>query len=184
ATRAGTSDALASAAFRRGTLLRALSPQLRMKRAPACCDAAQPALTPAVLEGEQSALPAAIPAALQPFYTHCAACHDMPSASPPGFLHGSIETVERNLARCAPRIRFRLSMWRLPAGNRAKTPMPPPVFVPAWEQAAPRADIEHMIDYATRAMRADAVTRMPARGYEALPQCREPGSEAHDARTH
>jgi hypothetical protein len=88
----------------------------------------------------------------------------------------------RNIARCAPRIRFRLAMWQLPAGSRAKTPMPPPVFVPAWEHAAPRADIERMIDYAIRSMPATAAGSVPDRGYEALPQCREPGLDSHGVR--
>ncbi|MGH8665277.1 MAG: hypothetical protein ACREUX_13535 [Burkholderiales bacterium] len=181
-TRAGTSDALASAAFRRGALLRALAPHLGMELELDCCDQAAPALAPAVLEGAARSVPAAIPESLRPFYTHCAACHDMPTASPPGFLHGSIETVTRNIARCAPRIRYRLAMWQLPAESRSKTPMPPPVFVPAWERAAPRADIERMIDYAIRAMPVTATGRAPERGYEALPQCREPGLETHGAR--
>lgn len=181
-TRAGIHDALASTAFRRGALLRALAPHLGMKIAPDCCDQAAPGLTPATLEGSAHAAPAAIPEPLRPFYTHCAACHDMPTASPPGFLHGSIEAVERNIARCAPRIRFRLAMWQLPAGSRSKTPMPPPVFVPSWEHAAPRTDIERMVDYAVRAMPALAAERTQDRGYESLPRCRRSDMESHGAR--
>jgi hypothetical protein len=176
-TRAGTNDALGSAAFRRGALLRALAPHLGMKLELDCCDQAAPAMAAAVLEGAGSSVPGTIPESLRPFYVYCAACHDLPSASPPGFLHGNVETVVRNIARCAPRIRFRLAMWRLPARSRSKTPMPPPVFVPGWEHAAPRADIERMIDYAIRARPATAAGSVPDRGYEALPQCRELGLE-------
>jgi hypothetical protein len=182
-TRAGSTDALASAAFRRGALLRALASHLGMEAEAGCCDQA-PALPPAVLEGSEATAPATIPAALRPFYAHCSACHDMPTASPPGFLHGSIEAVERNIARCAPRIRFRLAMWQLPAASRAKTPMPPPVFVPAWERAAPRSDIERMTDYVLRAMPATATGRVPDTGYEALPRCREPGPQTVGMWTH
>jgi hypothetical protein len=181
-TRAGSSDTLASAAFRRGALLRALAGHLGITIALDCCDQAAPAFAPAMLEASAHAAPAGIPERLRPFYAHCAACHDMPTASPPGFLHGSIEAVERNIARCAPRIRFRLAMWQLPAGSRAKTPMPPPVFVPSWEHAPPRADLEHMVDYAMRAMPAIAAQRTQDRGYESLPRCRRPGMDTQGAR--
>jgi hypothetical protein len=181
-TRAGSTDALASAAFRRGALLRALSPHLDAKLDPACCDASVATLAPPILEGAGQAVPSTIPDALRPFYAHCSACHDMPTASPPGFLHGDVAEVERNIARCAPRIRFRLGMWQVGAASRAKTPMPPPIFVPAWERSAPRADIERMIDYAVRAMPAAAAGGASARGYEALPQCRDPGRETPGVR--
>jgi hypothetical protein len=132
-----------------------------------------------VLEGAPSEPPPALPQALLAFYTHCAACHALPAASPPGFLYGDIDAVERKLQRCAARIRFRLSMWGAPAHARAKVPMPPPLFVPAWEHSPPRADIERMLAYAARAIEAGAAGE---RGYETLPQCREPGMDAHDAR--
>jgi mono/diheme cytochrome c family protein len=176
-TRAGRSDVLASAPFRRATILRALFRALGTNAEISCCDDPSPAMAPAELESAQAARPASIPDGLQPFYAHCSACHSMPTASPPGFLHGTIETVERNIARCAPRIRFRLAMWQAAPGARTKTPMPPPVFVPAWEQAAPRADIARMIDYATRALPANAAGSAPAGGYETLPPCRQQGLE-------
>src|SRR5690606_33501455 len=110
-TRASRSDALASAAFRRGAVLRALSPHLAATLDPGCCDASAAALPAALLEGSEGVTPTTIPDALRPFYAYCSACHDMPTASPPGFLHGSVAAVERNIARCAPRIRFRLAMW-------------------------------------------------------------------------
>jgi hypothetical protein len=180
-SRAGRSDALASAPFRRAVVLRALSSHLDLRIALDCCDQAQPAFALAVAEGARSEAPVTIPETLRPFYTHCAACHDMPTASPPGFLHGSIAAVERNLQRCAARIRFRLAMWRSPASGRVKVPMPPPIFVPAWEHAPPRSDIERMLDFASRAMGA-AAGNGNERGYEALPQCREPGPEERDMR--
>jgi hypothetical protein len=71
-------------------------------------------------------------------------------------------------------------MWARPAGERPKVPMPPPVFVPGWEQAAPRADIEHMLDYVRRAGAGQALDVLRGRGYESLPPCREskPGASA------
>jgi hypothetical protein len=168
-TRAGRSDALGSAPFRRASLLRALFAQLGARAAPDCCDAPAPGFAPAVYEGEPSQAPADVPPELRPFYRHCAACHALPSASPPGFLHGDAATVERNVHRCAARIEHRLSMWQQPAAARTKVPMPPPLFVPAWEHAQPRADIERMLAYAARAQ-ADRTAR--GGGYEALPPCR------------
>lgn len=178
-TRTGRSDALGSAAFRRAAVLRALGAQLGALLAPDCCDEPRPAMSGAMLEGADSRPPPEIPEALKPFYAHCSACHGMPTASPPGFLHGSVEDVERSIARCAARIRFRLSMWQLAPGARAKTPMPPPIFVPAWTQAAPRAGIEQMMRYAERVAAADASGIVPRSSYESLPPCREDAAGAH-----
>jgi hypothetical protein len=181
ATRAGRTDALAPAPFRRATLLRALEAPLQAPLARACCDAPAPALQAPQREGVQSPIPHPIPQPLAAFYTHCAACHAAAADSPPGFLHGSQETVERQLARCAPRIAFRLAMWERPGGERPKVPMPPPVFVPGWAQSAPRADLDAMIDYARRAQAGQALEALRGRGYEHLPPCREPSSSASAA---
>jgi hypothetical protein len=175
ATRAGRTDALASAPFRRTALLHALGAQLQAPLARGCCDAPAPAFDAPQLEGP-APMPQAIPQPLTAFYTHCAACHATPAESPPGFLHGSLEAVERQLARCAPRIAFRLAMWERASGERPKVPMPPPVFVPGWDRAAPRADLDAMTDYVRRVQAGRALEPVRGRGYESLPPCREPSS--------
>jgi hypothetical protein len=180
-TRVGRTDAFASAPFRRAAVLRALAAELQMPLASTCCDAPAPAFDAPRVEGGTARTPRSIPQPLAAFYRHSAACHAAAAESPPGFLQGNnLEAVERQLARCAPRIAFRLSMWARPAGERPKVPMPPPVFVPGWEQAAPRADIEHMLDYVRRAGAGQALDVLRGRGYESLPPCREskPGASA------
>ena len=68
--------------------------------------------------------------ALTPFYAYCGGCHATPEPFPANFLHGSSAEVQTKLKRCADRIYFRLSMWRLAAEHRPKTPMPPETMLP------------------------------------------------------
>jgi hypothetical protein len=185
ATRAGRTDALGSAPFRRTAVLRALGVELQAPLAPSCCDAPAPSFEPPRFESQPVAVSPPRPPALAAFYTHCATCHAAPVESPPGFLYGSPEAVERQLARCAPRIAFRLAMWGRAASDRPKVPMPPPAFVPGWEQAAPRADIAAMIDHVRRARAAQRAGRASERAYEHLPPCRgfTPGAAVGQAPT-
>lgn len=44
---------------------------------------------------------------------------------PPNFLYGDKEKVKQNLVQCAPRIWYRLKMWRVPEQRWRKSPMLP-----------------------------------------------------------
>ena len=149
---------------RRGTLLQALAPHLGMKRRPsaACCaTGTHPGRARRCAERAVRRHPAA----LQPFYTHCAACHDMPSPSPPGFFTAASRRWKQpRTLRAASASACRRGSCPRAAG---RTPMPPPV---ARMRAGPRADISARSS--TLAMRVGAVGWPPERGYEALPQCR------------
>jgi hypothetical protein len=107
----------------------------------------------------------AIPASLRPFYRYCGACHDSRDASPPGFLHGDLARVETYLARCAPRIQYRLEMWRLTPAERSKVPMPPPSFAAAWENTPPADDLALMRSYVARLLGRAAHATTPGRAW-------------------
>ena len=100
--------------------------------------------------------------------------HDTPEPAPPNFLHGD---AAARLARCAPRIYYRLSMWDVAEARRGKTPMPPPTALagPGPDAAAWTASRERrqLLDQARALLRAGgfdpaAVLRRP---YEQLPAC-------------
>ncbi|NIR28201.1 MAG: hypothetical protein GWN84_02480 [Gammaproteobacteria bacterium] len=59
------------------------------------------------------------------FRRHCGACHGGDSTYPPGFLHGEGQTTLSNLAQCAERIYYRLSMWHRAPEDQVVPPMPP-----------------------------------------------------------
>jgi hypothetical protein len=116
-----------------------------------------------------------------PFVAPCAACHGTPEASPPNFLWGDAERVERNLRHCAPRIHARLLMWQVAADAREKVPMPPPRASrdgrPWVEHAAPEG-IARLRDRAAAWIRAET-GRDPAPGeasYEYLRPCLAPST--------
>ena len=60
------------------------------------------------------------------FRTQCGLCHDSTANFPPNFLHGDDAAVSARLDHCAERIFYRLSMAKIAAAQRAKSPMPPP----------------------------------------------------------
>ncbi|MCB1896251.1 MAG: hypothetical protein H6945_20450 [Zoogloeaceae bacterium] len=109
---------------------------------------------------------------LQPFYRHCAACHDSADAFPPGFLGGTAEQVRTRLASCAPRMLRRLAMWQLPRDARGKTPMPPPASAQAVGFAA-SAGLGAMRDYLERSLRSQGLdpAGLSATAYADLPAC-------------
>ncbi|MBL8470170.1 MAG: hypothetical protein JNM98_00100 [Rhodocyclaceae bacterium] len=82
--------------------------------------------------------PPAAPAAAGPglFYLYCGNCHQTNQPAPPNFLHGGAARVEAMLRQCGPRIHYRLAMARLPARERAKTPMPPELALAAADISA------------------------------------------------
>lgn len=166
--RLGRDDALGEAALRRAALLRGLFAQLGIAAPPGCCDRPLHGAPPALDENAARAS-AALPAQLQPFVRHCAACHDTREAAPPGFLNGNADAVQRNLARCAERIAYRLAMWEQPPQARARVPMPPPLLNGVAAVAPPPAEIAQMREYVAQFARAAAQRDVP---YEALAPCR------------
>lgn len=160
---------LDTAVFRPRELLPALLARLGAPSPAAPATEALPA--PRLDDGEDGAPRRRITPALRPFFRHCAACHDTRADAPPGFLSGDLATIEANLARCAPRIRYRLAMWDLPPQRRGKVPMPPPSAAAAWERQPPIEDLAHMRALLAQLSRQGAGTPLPPR-YESLPPCR------------
>ena len=169
-TRAKRSDALSALPFRRAASLRALFDQLGIEGATPCCEAVA-ALPAPRIEQAQRAHEHSTATPLGLFYRHCGSCHAAPDASPPGFLHGDPATVEASLARCAPRIDYRLAMWGLVPAQRSKVTMPPPSFAASWEKQPPSGDIALMRSHVARLHRS-AVPAAPDGAYERLPACR------------
>lgn len=102
--------------------------ELGVRPAPRCCEVRP---TPAPhLDIEAGPTDAVLSVALEhrgpllTFRHYCGACHAGDSTYPPGFLHGGGETILSNLARCAERIYYRLSMYRQ-TEDQGVPPMPP-----------------------------------------------------------
>ena len=182
-TEAGESDALSGRPFRRAVALRELLTELGAaaeSESWCCVDAS--GMPPAVVRdgdgGAVEELSSEEPLAV--FHRYCGECHDIPSPSPPNFLHGSPRRVRASLESCAERIFFRLSMWRRQGRERAKTPMPPePALVvhglsaPAW---ASHPDLDRLRRHAAELIRAQGDTpprlaEMTSRAYERLSSC-------------
>jgi hypothetical protein len=136
-TASGESDAFSARPLRRSVLLPALFAQLGIpsdSAAPCCTDAAGMPIAevdagaggagPEEKEAERLAQRFPEPA-LRTFFHYCATCHATAQPSPPNFLHGEPAEVRANLAHCAERLFFRLSMWQVPHDDRPKTAMPP-----------------------------------------------------------
>lgn len=94
-----------------------------------CCDSLPSGLAKNTLPTSQffvdeniNVMTAPLPAV---FTTLCSACHRTGLELPPSFLSGNQEQIQRNLVQCAPRIAYRLQMWKKAASLRAKSPMPP-----------------------------------------------------------
>lgn len=127
-TTSGNTDALAPLPFQRARIMPALFEALGLGKLEWCClDAsAMPAI---VLEDAGAPAPtqpvAGVSAGIQDFLRFCGACHRSADAFPPNWLQGDAREIEARVRQCAPRIAFRLDMWRMDATHRAKTPMPP-----------------------------------------------------------
>jgi hypothetical protein len=165
-------DALGEGPFRRarvmGALERALGAPLRAR----CCEDAATLPPPEVDGASPARLDAADPLATMRRY--CGRCHDTPDRFPPNFLHG--EDAPARVAHCAERIAFRLGMWTLPPGERAKTPMPPPAALQALQVPAAswpgHPDLEELRRIASAAGPADAPRAdTSGREYASLPPC-------------
>ena len=122
------------------------------------------------------------PEAAAPFVALCASCHATEEQSPPNFLWGEAERVERNLRHCAPRIFARLAMWHQEADVRAKIPMPPPLASRdgrPWVQPAAPDGVRDLRDTVANWLRAETgrnleLPQLLADGYERLRPCLAP----------
>lgn len=166
--RAGQSDALGDAPIRRGVLMRGLFAQLGIPAPRACCDLPLNAAPPQV-DTEAQRSRDVLPAQMQTFVRHCAACHDTREDAPPGFLHGSAEAVGRNLKRCAERISYRLAMWEQAPEQRQRVPMPPPLANSVAVPPPPPEDLAQMRAYIAQLAGPSVYGDVP---YEARPACR------------
>jgi cytochrome c5 len=119
-------------------------------------------------------------AAVAVFHRYCSTCHQTAEPAPPNFLSGDIGQVESNLAQCAERLYFRLSMWQLAGDHRPKTPMPPMTAFPALQldpSAWPRhPDLLLLTSYAADLLRRQtgappSLADLANRGYESLRGC-------------
>lgn len=118
-------------------------------------------------------LPADSP--LQLVYRYCATCHRGNGSMPPGFLWGNLQQVKQQLRQCAPRIAYRLDMWRHDIIKPAKSPMPPASFIrgddnPDWWRDS--RDLRELRAYVGDLL--DAQTNLHDIPYEQLPPCRSP----------
>jgi hypothetical protein len=187
-TAAGRLDVFADKPFRRVETMRALFAQLRMPALAWCCtdDTGLPA---AAVDVDRK-VTATVGnrgfdiAGVRPFYRFCGKCHYTREHAPPNFLYGDANEVSANLARCAQRLYFRLSMWQLPPEQRPKTPMPPVLAVSAsklspaqWRDSAELAQLRGylvtMLRSSVPGVRTEPA-QILARDYETLPSCLPP----------
>lgn len=173
-------------ALQRTGMLRALHAKLDFAEQAWCCGD-EVAMPPAVLESAVG--PDEMAPQLQPFYHNCATCHLTAERFPPNFLAGSAKRVDDSLRRCAPRMLVRLSAWHQTPEQRAKSPMPPPTFLPAlgatpeqWrfgeEFLALRNYVEGLVSAQGRSTQLGELLKD---GYEALPSCLPEATEIRSA---
>jgi hypothetical protein len=179
-TERGESDALADAPFRRAAVLAELFGALGFPSPPWCCLDGSGMPRAELEAGLPSPAARPLEAGIQPFFRYCALCHQSPEPTPPNFLYGSPEQVRANLAHCAPRILFRLDMWRLAPETRPKTPMPPAsalaVLDVARETWPGDPDLAALKGYAASLLAAEPGTdrgaeRLAERDYARLRSC-------------
>ncbi len=185
-TESGASDAFSSLPFRRAATLGPLFAGLGMEPGSCCLD--ESGLPPPVLEPDGAAGPDDFPEpAVKALYSYCARCHATPEVSPPNFLYGDAASVRSNLAHCAERIFFRLDVWRLPAAERPKTPMPPIHSLAGLGLATESWPDDPVLDllrqHAAGLLRtqigaAPRLEALEARGYENLQSCLPPALAA------
>jgi hypothetical protein len=162
----------------RVNLLRALFAELGMAERKWCCahDADMPS---AVLDIAQMSASAIQRREWQPLFRYCARCHLTREQFPANFLAGNADQVADNLRQCAPRLLVRLSAWRTPAEQRAKSPMPPATALRGlgttphrWTGSEELEQLRiYLEDLTRRDGRASAIAELLKDGYEALPRC-------------
>lgn len=127
-TLSGKADALAAQPFQRARIMPVLFDALGLSKLDWCCLDAS-AMPAVVLEDAGAPAPTrpvvGVSAGIQDFLRFCGACHRSADTFPPNWLYGDAREIEARVHQCAPRIAFRLGMWRMDATQRAKTPMPP-----------------------------------------------------------
>ncbi|HYL05647.1 MAG TPA: hypothetical protein VE075_06385 [Thermoanaerobaculia bacterium] len=130
-----------------------------------------------------AAQPATGSPAVRTFLRYCASCHRTADPSPPNFLAGDADRIADNLAHCAERLFFRLSMWQLAGEGRAKTPMPPASALRGLEidpgSWPHHPDLALLTTYAEDLLRRQTgapprLDQLAARGYEGLRSCLPP----------
>lgn len=180
----GALDVFASKPFRRAAVMKALYERLGMPALEWCC-VDKKRMPEVKLDGDfHGDHPNKLdeikrgPAAVQAFYRNCGGCHEMPDRSPPNFLYGPLPEVAANVAHCAERIFFRLSMWRFSPQERLKTPMPPiGNFLKASSQGGVEpAQIAVLKDYVGELLQSQTgrptrTEELLTRGYSTLRSC-------------
>jgi hypothetical protein len=164
----------------RAGIMAALDAALGRRAQARCCDDASALPAPQA----QAAAPNSLPSKAAAFREPCGACHATAESSPPNFLSGNAERINNSLAHCAPRLFVRLAMWDLPAGARAKVPMPPPQASRAghpWTQEAPADAIRPLRNVVSEWLREETgqrpdVAKLLSRGYENLRPCLPAGA--------
>ena len=147
-----------------------------------CCDDAS-ALPHAQVQ-TQVATVGTLPAQAAAFQQPCGGCHATSERAPPNFLAGDAQRIRQNLAHCAPRIYVRLAMWDMKAGQRDKTPMPPPQAARAghpWIQEAPAEYIAPLRETVADWLRTETghepeLANLLMHGYENLRPCLAAGA--------
>ena len=153
-----TATALDDPRLRPTALMQDLFTGLGLAPTPWCCDERRrfPEPVAATQSGFADTEPEAAldrSRSLRTFRRYCGGCHRSDTVSPPGFLCGSGAQASRRLERCAPRIYYRLSMWRIAASARGKSPMPPPTSV----ANRPASDPDWVDSRALKELRARAL---------------------------
>jgi hypothetical protein len=162
----------------RVNLLRTLFAELGMPQRKWCC-ADNTDMPPALLDIAEMNASAIERREWQPLFRYCALCHLTREQFPPNFLAGNADQVAENLRQCAPRMLVRLSAWRTPVNQRAKSPMPPSTALPGLGTTTHRwtgsEELEQLRSYVEELTRRDgrpyAVAELLKDGYEALPRC-------------
>jgi mono/diheme cytochrome c family protein len=183
-----------NAPLQRAPLLRSLfaklergaNPSTQLGRSEWCCsDSAH--FPPAALESVDGGTHnAGLSEAMRSLYHNCAACHLSAERFPPNFLAGDPERVEANLRHCAPRMLVRLNAWSQTPDQRAKSPMPPPTFLPVLdtttEHFAASDELKSLRSYVESLLKSQQqptqVEELLKTGYEALPSCLLPHTPA------
>ncbi len=174
-TTSSKTDALAPLPFQRALIMPALFEALGLGRLEWCCLDAS-AMPVVALEDAGAPAPtqpvAGVSAGIQDFLRFCGACHRSTDAFPPNWLHGDAHEIEARVRQCAPRIAFRLDMWRMDAMQRAKTPMPPVHALPMLGRTESQwrdGDELARLRAAIKSLGVDA--RAPGGNYEKLQPC-------------
>lgn len=160
--------------FQRARVLPALFAGLGMPQQAWCCLSAG-AMPAVVVDDTGAPLPgsvAGVGAGIQDLLHFCGACHRSAEAFPPNWLYGDASEIEARVKQCAPRILFRLDMWRTDPAQRAKTPMPPVHALPLlgrtegeWRDGNDLARLRAAVGA------LDADTAAPVGEYEKLRPC-------------